>query len=66
MRDPLPDWPLFGMDEDVRPALRLARQGKKPLALATLVALPPLRRAFMKIARGEAGDLPPLLRGELG
>jgi 2-octaprenyl-6-methoxyphenol hydroxylase len=28
--------------------------------------LPPLRRAFMKIARGEAGDLPPLLRGELG
>ncbi len=39
MRDPLPDWPLFGMDEDVRPALRLARQGKKPLALATLVAV---------------------------
>jgi 2-octaprenyl-6-methoxyphenol hydroxylase len=28
--------------------------------------LPPLRRACMKIARGEAGDLPPLLRGELG
>jgi len=34
--------------------------------LATVNRLPPLRRAFMKIARGEAGDLPPLLRGELG
>jgi 2-octaprenyl-6-methoxyphenol hydroxylase len=28
--------------------------------------LPPLRKAFMTVARGEAGDLPPLLRGELG
>lgn len=26
----------------------------------------PLRRAFMTVARGEAGDLPPLLRGEVG
>jgi 2-octaprenyl-6-methoxyphenol hydroxylase len=26
----------------------------------------PLRRGFMTVARGEAGDLPPLLRGELG
>jgi hypothetical protein len=28
--------------------------------------VPPLRRAFMTVARGEAGDLPPLLRGEIG
>ncbi|WP_181160142.1 UbiH/UbiF/VisC/COQ6 family ubiquinone biosynthesis hydroxylase [Sandaracinobacter neustonicus] len=34
--------------------------------LAAVNRIPPLRRAFMKIARGEAGDLPPLLRGELG
>jgi len=26
----------------------------------------PLRKAFMTVARGEAGDLPPLLRGEIG
>ena len=39
MRDPLPDWPVFGMAQDVRPALRQARQEKKPLALATLVAV---------------------------
>ena len=26
----------------------------------------PLRKVFMTVARGEAGDLPPLLRGELG
>ena len=26
----------------------------------------PLRKAFMTVARGEAGDLPPLLKGELG
>lgn len=39
MRDPLPDWPVFGMAQDVRPALRQARQAKKPLALATLVAV---------------------------
>jgi len=36
------------------------------LGLATVNRLPPLRRAFMAVARGEAGDLPPLLRGELG
>ena len=39
MRDPLPEWPLFGMAEDVRPALRQARQGKTPLALATLISV---------------------------
>ena len=37
MRDPLPEWPMFGMAEDVRPALRQAREAGKPLALATLV-----------------------------
>jgi 2-octaprenyl-6-methoxyphenol hydroxylase len=28
--------------------------------------IPPLRKGFMTVARGEAGDLPPLLRGEVG
>ena len=39
MREPLPEWPLFGMAEDVRPALREAVQQNQPLALATLVAV---------------------------
>lgn len=39
MRDPLPEWPLFGMADDVRPALRQAQQGKTPLALATLTSV---------------------------
>lgn len=39
MRDPLPEWPLFGMTDDVRPALRQAAQGKKPMALATLTSV---------------------------
>ena len=39
MREPLPEWALFGMAEDVRPALRQAWQGKTPLALATLTAV---------------------------
>jgi 2-octaprenyl-6-methoxyphenol hydroxylase len=34
--------------------------------LALVNRTPALRRRFMAIARGEAGDLPPLLRGELG
>lgn len=34
--------------------------------LATVNRLPFLRRAFMAIARGETGDRPPLLRGEIG
>jgi 2-octaprenyl-6-methoxyphenol hydroxylase len=34
--------------------------------LATVNRLPILRRAFMAIARGETGDRPPLLRGEIG
>ena len=36
---PLPEWPTFGLAEDVRPALRLARDAGRPLALATLVAV---------------------------
>jgi xanthine dehydrogenase accessory factor len=36
---PLPDWPVFGMAEDVRPALRAARDAGRPLVLATLVAV---------------------------
>ena len=39
MREPLPEWPLFGMADDVRPAISLAVQGKTPLALATLTAV---------------------------
>lgn len=43
-----------------------AATGIRATGLAAVNRIPPLRRAFMKIARGEAGDLPPLLRGELG
>jgi xanthine dehydrogenase accessory factor len=39
MRMPLPEWPTFGLAEDVRPALCLARDAGRPLALATLVAV---------------------------
>jgi xanthine dehydrogenase accessory factor len=39
VRDPLPEWPLFGMAEDVRPALRQARDGGQALALATLISV---------------------------
>jgi xanthine dehydrogenase accessory factor len=38
MRDPLPEWPLFGLTDDVRPALRRARQAG-PCVLATLVSV---------------------------
>lgn len=38
-RDPLPEWPLFGMAEDVRPALRQARAAGQPCALATLISV---------------------------
>jgi len=37
MREPLPEWPLFGMTDDVRPALRRARDRNVPMILATLV-----------------------------
>ena len=37
MIDQLPDWPLFGMAEDVRPALRKAAESHGFLVLATLV-----------------------------
>jgi xanthine dehydrogenase accessory factor len=35
--DQLPDWPTFGMAEDVRPALRRASESHEFLVLATLV-----------------------------
>jgi len=35
----LPDWPLFGLTEDVRPALRAAAAAGQPCALVTLYAL---------------------------
>ena len=39
MRAPLPDWPMFGMTNDVRPALRAAQAAGEAAALATLVAV---------------------------
>ena len=39
MREPLPEWPLFGMADDVRSALRQAHQRKTPVALATLTSV---------------------------
>lgn len=35
----LPEWPLFGFADDMRPALRAARNHGEALALATIVAL---------------------------
>lgn len=34
--------------------------------LAMVSRMPALRKGFMRAARGEGGDLPPLLRGEIG
>jgi xanthine dehydrogenase accessory factor len=39
VREPLPEWPLFGMAEDVRPALRQARAAGQACALATLISV---------------------------
>ncbi|HKR88267.1 MAG TPA: XdhC family protein [Phenylobacterium sp.] len=39
MREPLPEWPTFGLPEDVRPVLRQARDAGRPVALATLTAV---------------------------
>lgn len=44
-----------------RPVERLRRFG-----LGLVERIPPAKRTFAAIARGTAGDLPPLLRGELG
>jgi xanthine dehydrogenase accessory factor len=38
-RDPLPEWPLFGMTADARPALRRARDAGETAVLATLIAV---------------------------
>src|ERR1700733_12991428 len=35
----LPEWPLFGLTEDVRPALRAATAAGQPCALVTLFSL---------------------------
>jgi len=35
----LPDWPMFGLGDDARPALRAAREAGEPCALATIVGL---------------------------
>jgi xanthine dehydrogenase accessory factor len=39
MDEPLPDWPMFGLDDDVRPALAAARAAATPMALATLISV---------------------------
>ena len=39
MNEALPEWPAFGLADDVRPALRAAAATGKPLVLATLTAL---------------------------
>ncbi|HEY0436658.1 MAG TPA: XdhC family protein, partial [Phenylobacterium sp.] len=38
-REPLPEWPLFGMTDDARPALRQARDQGATAVLATLTAV---------------------------
>src|SRR5579883_2705157 len=39
MSEPLPDWPMFGLGDDARPALAAARAAGKPCALATITGL---------------------------
>ena len=39
MREPLPEWPMFGLADDARPALRQAVRAKTPLVLATLTSV---------------------------
>ncbi len=39
MREPLPEWPLFGMTDDVRPCLRQAQTAGQACVLATLIAV---------------------------
>jgi len=43
----LPDWPMFGLADDMRPAMRAAALASEPLALATLYAV------------GDGGPRPP-------
>ncbi|HEY1425952.1 MAG TPA: XdhC family protein [Caulobacteraceae bacterium] len=39
MTEMLPDWPMFGLGDDARPALARARAAGRPCALATIIAL---------------------------
>jgi xanthine dehydrogenase accessory factor len=39
MSQSLPDWPMFGLGDDARPALAAARNAGQPAALVTIVAL---------------------------
>jgi xanthine dehydrogenase accessory factor len=39
MTEPLPEWPLFGFADDIRPALRATLAAGEPAALATIVAV---------------------------
>jgi xanthine dehydrogenase accessory factor len=38
-REPLPEWPLFGMTGDVRPTLRQVQEAGRACTLATLIAV---------------------------
>ena len=37
--EPLPDWPMFGLSDDVRPELAAALEAGEPCALVTLYAM---------------------------
>ena len=39
MLETLPDWPLYGLSDDQRPALRAGLEAGKPVVLATIAAL---------------------------
>src|SRR5512147_2495649 len=39
MLQALPEWPMFGLGDDARPALKAAREAGKAAALATITAL---------------------------
>jgi xanthine dehydrogenase accessory factor len=39
LNEPLPEWPMFGVAEDVRPAMRKARDSRENFILATLVSV---------------------------
>ena len=39
MREPLPEWPIFGLTDDVRPSLRQAKAAGQACVLATLIAV---------------------------
>ena len=62
MTAPLPDWPLYGLADDIRPALSEARAAGRPAALATIISLDgggprPVGTQMLIDARGASGFL---------